>query len=140
MSTLDNAIQIAADAHKGQKDKVGAPYILHSIRIMLKMDTAEEMMAAVLHDVVEDSDITIDYLKQKNFSDEIINAVLALTHQINETYEEFIDRASANPIAKKVKVADLEDNMNILRIKNLTDKDMERLKKYHNAWNKLSGK
>lgn len=134
MSNLEKAIIIAAKAHQGQEDKAGYPYILHPIRMMLCMSSEIEMIIAVLHDVVEDTDWTLSDLQKEGFSAEVLEAVDCLTRRDGESYEKFISRVRANPIARRVKIADLEDNMNIKRISNLTEKDMERLKKYHRVW------
>ncbi len=119
-------------------DKAGTPYILHPLSVMMRMHTIQEMIAAVLHDVVEDSDQwTLQRLKDEGFDQYIIDAVDALTKREEETYEEFIERVSDNAIAVKVKLADLEDNMDITRLHNLTDKDKQRIEQYHKAWMKL---
>ena len=133
-ATVEDAISIAAQAHKGQKDKAGAPYLLHPLRMMLRMNSETAMMAAVLHDVVEDTDWTLGRLHEAGFSDEVIEAVDCLTHRDGESYEEFVERVRTNPIARQVKIADLEDNMNVRRISQLGAKDLERLEKYHQAW------
>src|SRR5258708_14260514 len=134
MATLEDAVAIAAQAHRGQKDKAGDPYLLHPLRMMLRMNSEAEMIAAVLHDVVEDCDWTLEQLRDKGFSEEVLQAVDCLTHRNGEAYEEFIKRAQENPIARQVKIADLEDNMNIERIVEITEKDLERLAKYHRSW------
>ena len=134
MATLGNAIAIAAQAHQNQYDKAGITYILHPLRMMLRMSSETEMMAAILHDVVEDTDWTLDKLRQAGFSEEVVQAVGCLTHRDHETYDEFIARVCTNAIASKVKLADLEDNMDMRRLRILTEKDVERLHKYHRAW------
>src|SRR5687768_12545105 len=134
IATLEDAISIAALAHRGQKDKAGAPYLLHPLRMMLRMGSEAAMMAAVLHDVVEDTDWTLELLREQGFSDEVLEAVECLTHKTGESYEEFIGRVQKNPVAQQVKIADLEDNMNILRIGRINQKDLQRLEKYHRAW------
>ena len=134
MATLGKAIAIAAQAHQDQYDKAGAPYILHPLRMMLRMSSETEMMAAILHDVVEDTDWTLDQLRQAGFSEEVVQAVECLTHRDHETYEEFITRVRTNPIATKVKLADLEDNMDMRRLRTVTERDAQRLHKYHRAW------
>ena len=134
LATVEDAISIAAQAHKGQKDKAGAPYLLHPLRMMMRMTSEAAMMAAVLHDVVEDTDWTFERLREAGFSDEVLEAVDCLTHREGESYQEFVERIRANPIARQVKIADLEDNMNIRRISQLGAKDLERLEKYHRAW------
>jgi len=137
-ATLEDAIAIAAQAHKGQKDKAGAPYLLHPLRMMLRMTSEAAMMAAVLHDVVEDTDWTLEQLRELGFSAEVLEAVDCLTHRDNESYQEFIARVRTNAIARQVKVADLEDNMNVQRIKQLSARDLARLEKYHQAWSLLT--
>ena len=139
MATVEDAISIAAQAHKGQRDKAGAPYLLHPLRMMLRMDSEAAMMAAVLHDVVEDTDWTLERLRGEGLSDEVLEAVDCLTHREGESYQEFVERVRTNPIARQVKIADLEDNMNIRRINQLGAKDLERLEKYHRAWRALTG-
>ena len=134
MATLAKAIAIAAQAHQEQLDKAGAPYILHPLRMMLRMSSETEMTAAILHDVVEDTAWTLDQLRQAGFSAEVVQAVECLTHRDQETYEAFITRVRTNTVASKVKLADLEDNMDMRRLSTLTDKDTQRLHKYHRAW------
>lgn len=137
MSTLEKAISLAVKAHAGQKDKADQPYILHCIRVMLNTDTEEEMIAAVLHDVMEDIGYAPQHLLDEGFPENIVDALICLTHLEDETYEEYILKVSANPIARNVKIADLKDNMNIKRIKNPTEKDYKRLEKYKKALNFL---
>ncbi|MBT4684929.1 MAG: HD domain-containing protein [Candidatus Marinimicrobia bacterium] len=130
MATLERAIEIAVEAHKGQKDKAGNPYILHPLRLMFQMKTDNERMAAVLHDVVEDSDWTLDDLRKENFDNEVIDAVNLLTRDDNDSYEEFVQKAASNPISKAVKIADITDNLDLSRISKMTEKDVDRVKKY----------
>jgi (p)ppGpp synthase/HD superfamily hydrolase len=139
MATVEDAVSIAARAHRGQKDKAGAPYLLHPLRMMLRMDTEAAMMAAVLHDVVEDTEWTLERLREAGFSDEVLEAVDCLTHREGESYQQFVERVRTNPIARQVKIADLEDNMNVRRINQLGPRDLERLEKYHRAWRVLTG-
>lgn len=133
MSTLEHAIEIAARAHAGQKDKAGAPYILHPLRVMLRMESAAERMAAVLQDVVEDCGLTIEKLGAEGFPEEVLRAVDALTRRKEESYEDFIRRAAANPIARRVKIADLEDNLDLSRIAQPMERDFKRIEKYRRA-------
>lgn len=140
MSTLEKAIAIAAEVHEGQTDKSGAIYILHPIRVMMTMTSDDARIAAVLHDVVEDGaeeGWTFERLKALGFSDAVINALDGVTRRSNETYDEFIERLAADPLARQVKLGDLEDNMNVLRLNELTPKNTERLQRYHRSWNKL---
>jgi (p)ppGpp synthase/HD superfamily hydrolase len=138
MSLLEKAIGIAVEAHRGQKDKAGAPYILHPLRMMGRMETAQEKIVAVLHDVVEDTTWTLDRLQREGFPDEILRALDGVTKRAAESYEEFVERSRSNPIAWRVKVADLEDNMDLRRLETLTNKDFARLRKYHRAWKQLN--
>ena len=133
MSLLEKAIAIAVEAHKGQKDKAGDPYILHPLRVMFRMDTKEEMIVAVLHDVLEDTPITPDQLKEMGFSETVLKALDSVTKRAGERYEDFVQRAALHPIGKKIKLADLRDNMDLSRLEKITDQDIERVKKYHNA-------
>jgi len=116
MATLEKAITIALESHAGILDKSSAPYILHPLRVMLQMKTQEEMIVAVLHDVLEDSDYSLAMLSEAGFSENIVEAVDSVTRKPEEPYEEYIQRAGANPLGKKVKYADLMDNLNIARI------------------------
>ena len=139
IAIIEDAVSIAAQAHRGQKDKAGAPYLLHPLRMMLRMDTEAAMMAAVLHDVVEDTDWTLERLREVGFSEEVLEALDCLTHREGESYQQFVERVRTNPIARQVKIADLEDNMNVRRINRLGPRDLERLEKYHRAWRALTG-
>ncbi|HEU0176264.1 MAG TPA: HD domain-containing protein, partial [Blastocatellia bacterium] len=129
---------IAAQAHLGQRDKGGAPYILHPLRMMMRMESEAAMIAAALHDVVEDSAWTLEQLRDEGFSEEVLQAVDCLTRRDGETYDEFVARAGANAIARPVKIADLEDNMNVKRLGEMTPKDLARIEEYHRAWRALT--
>jgi (p)ppGpp synthase/HD superfamily hydrolase len=96
------------------------------------------MTVAILHDVVEDTDWTIEQLRAEGFSEEVLQAVACLTHRENENYDEFLARIESNAIARRVKLADLEDNMDVRRLNALTEKDLQRLQRYHPAWVKLN--
>jgi len=130
MATLERAIEIAARAHAGQVDKAGAPYVLHPIRLMLAVSGPLEQMAAVLHDVVEDTTVTIDELRAENFPEDVIQAIEALTKKPGEGRLAAAERAAANPISRAVKLADVTDNMDLSRIANPSDKDYARLREY----------
>lgn len=130
---LEHAIALAAKAHAGQVDKAGAPYILHPLRMMLRLETLDERMVAVLHDVVEDCGITLEQLRAEGFSDDVVAGVEALTRLEDETYEAFIERAGRSPLGRRVKLADLEDNSDLSRITSPTARDFERLEKYRRA-------
>jgi GTP diphosphokinase / guanosine-3',5'-bis(diphosphate) 3'-diphosphatase len=130
MSTLERAIAIAAEAHAGQRDRAGEPYILHPLKVMLRVAGESERIAAVLHDVVEDSSVTLDALSEKGFAPEVLSAVDALTKRTGESRLDAAKRAAANPIARRVKLADNAENMDMSRIRNPTPKDFERLEEY----------
>lgn len=140
MSTLERAIQIATEAHKGQLDKAGKDYICHPLRVMEMGKTEEEKIVGVLHDVVEDGDWTFEALEAEGFSHEVIAALKCVTKTSeNENYDDFIERVKKNPLAVAVKINDLTDNMDIRRLPYLSDKDVKRLKKYLKAYKKLTG-
>lgn len=140
MSTIERAIQIAAEAHAGQVDKAGAPYVLHPIRVMLRMKTNDERIVAVLHDVVEDSLWTLDLLRAEGFSEGVVRAIDSVTRRDSETYEDFVLRAGLDSIGRRVKLADLEDNCDLGRIAAPTEKDHERIARYRRAIEQLTGK
>ena len=131
---LERAIEIAQEAHKGVKDKGGHDYIHHPIRVMHAMSNDQEKIVAILHDVVEDSDWTFERLKEEGFEDSVIESLRCVTkYSEEEDYQEFIKRAATNKIATKVKMADIEDNLDLSRLGTLTEKDLTRIKKYKKA-------
>lgn len=130
---LDKAIEIAVRAHTGQLDKCGEPYILHPLRVMLSRENKLERICAVLHDVIEDSDVSFNDLRDLGFSEEVIIILDCITKREGEDYEDFINRVLENEIACKIKLADINDNTDLSRIKCCTDKDRERLEKYKKA-------
>lgn len=133
MNFLEKAISIAVNAHSGLTDKGGSPYILHPLRLMLKFSKEDEMIVAVLHDVIEDTEIAITDLINLGFSDRIINALRLLTKNPAETYQQYIEKISTNDLARKIKLEDLKDNMDISRLPEINPKDLERIAKYHRA-------
>lgn len=130
MSTLERAIEISAAAHAGQVDKADQPYILHPLRVMLRVNELHAHMAAVLHDVVEDTPVTLAQLIAEGFPHEVVVAVEALTKLPGETRLEAAARAAENPIARVVKLADNAENMDLSRIAHPTEKDFARLEEY----------
>lgn len=138
MSTLARAIEIAVAAHKGQKDKSGADYILHPLRVMERGKTEIEKICGILHDIVEDTDWTFETLAKESFSDEVI-AVLRCVTKLSEEedYDHFINRIVQNPIAVQVKINDLLDNLDLTRFKQLDEWDLKRCNKYLKAYWKL---
>jgi len=127
---LEQAISIASLAHEGQLDKGGEPYILHPLRVMIKLKDEKQRIVAVLHDVIENTNITDQDLLDYGLGHELVNHVLTLTRRKDENYDEYINRICYNEIAMRVKLADLNDNMDVSRINNLTEKDYQRLAKY----------
>ncbi len=130
MSTLEKAIIIAARAHAGQVDKAGCPYILHPLRVMLHVSLPEERITAVLHDVIEDTDVTYEYLSAEGFPIEILEAIEALTKLDGEERIDATRRAAVNPIARVVKMSDVKDNMDLSRIDKPTEDDYKRQDEY----------
>lgn len=141
MNQLEMAIALAVEAHRGQVDKSGRPYILHPLRVMFRCGSDLERTVAVLHDVVEDTGRTFDDLRAMGFTEEVIAAVDGVTKREGESYEAFVERAAADPVARAVKIADLEDNMDLRRLGSgeLSGKDVERLGRYVRAWRRLRG-
>lgn len=137
-ATLEDAIALAVEAHKGQKDKGDDPYILHPLRVMFTCKSEVERIVAVLHDVVEDTDVSFDDLRRLGFSEEVLTALECVTKREGEAYEQFVERAAGNPIARVVKLADLQDNMDLRRLDAVEPKDIERFQKYVKAWRRLN--
>lgn len=131
------AIKIAFDAHMGQLDKSGVPYILHPIHLAEQMKTEEECIVALLHNTVEDTGITFEEL-EKEFSKTVIDALKLLTHDKSVEYMEYVKKIKDNPIARKVKLADLYHNSDVTRLIEVTGKDINRIEKYKKAINFLS--
>ena len=134
MITLERAIALASQAHEGQVDKAGAPYILHPLRVMLAQRTDAARIVAVFHDVCEDcAGWTFERLPGEGFTPELIEALRSVTKVDGEDYMDFVRRAAANPVGRTVKMADLRDNLDIRRIAKLADKDLERINRYKAA-------
>ena len=144
METVDNvllerALQIATRAHAGQTDKAGAAYVFHPIRVACRCLTTEEKVVALLHDVIEDTDVTPEYLLAEGFPQTIVDSILSVTRKEQESYEEFIKRCQLDKLGRIVKLHDLEDNMDISRLPSLHEKDLLRLNKYIRAYRYLTG-
>lgn len=132
---LSSAIDLAMEIHKEQYDRSNQPYIGHVIRVMNAGQTLQEKIVGALHDVVEDSDLTIDDLRLKGFDNNIVEAVDAITYYDDvETYYEYIERVIKNPIAVKVKLNDLSDNMDLRRLNEIDDESIVRVRKYFKAY------
>ena len=135
---LSKAINLAMQAHAGQVDKAGMPYIGHVMRVMQAGKTIDEKIVGVLHDIVEDTTWTFDALLAEGFPVHIIDALRCVTKlSDDEPYEAFINRVKTNPLAVAVKINDLTDNMDIRRLQTLTDADVQRLRKYLKAYQSL---
>ena len=138
MKLIEKSLSIALRAYAGKTDKAGHEYILHPLRIMAKMKSDEEMSVALLHDVIEDSDITAEQLLAEGIPTEVVDAVVCLTKNEGEDYQDFVARTKKNTLAKKVKTADIEDNIDVLRLAFLDGTAIARIKKYHAAWRFLN--
>lgn len=134
----DLALRIAIKAHEGQKDKSGQDYIMHPIRVSERCKSLKAKIVALLHDTIEDTNVTPDYLHDQGFPEEIVLGILSVTKVEGESYEDFVSRAAKNPLGKEVKQADLEDNMDVRRLKEITDFDIARMRKYLKAWHYLA--
>lgn len=134
---LERAMAIAEKQHAGQVDKAGRPYMEHPLRVMKAMSNDAERIVAILHDVIEDTDLTLDQLAAEGFPGYILEALDSVTRRDGETYEAFITRAAANPIGRRVKYADLQDNADLARIAAPTAADIARTEKYHRAMAQL---
>ena len=135
---LLRATDIAIEAHTGHYDKNGQPYLGHVLRVMSAGHTLREKIAGALHDVIEDSDWTLEDLAEEGFSPEILDAVGALTHDDPETYDAYLVRVAKNPLAVRVKMNDLSDNMDVRRLKELDDTAVSRIRKYLKAYKFLT--
>ena len=132
---LERAIEIAVSAHKGQLDKGGSPYILHPLSVMMALNSEDEKIVGVLHDVVEDNEAwTFEGLEIEGFSISVIEALKSVTKlSENEDYDDFITRCIGNDIGRKVKIADLRHNLDATRIDKIGERDIDRLNKYKRA-------
>ena len=140
MSLLDRALQLAVQAHAGQVDKAGAPYILHPLRVMLRLHSEDERVVAVLHDVLEDSPVTLAELQALGLTALQCEALDRLTRRESQSYEQFIERVSEHALARRVKLADLADNLDRSRLAalgELGDRELERLARYERAQARL---
>ena len=141
MATIEKALQIAARAHEGQVDKHGQPYILHPLRVMSAVEGDDARIVAILHDVIEDTSVTADDLRREDFGEPILEALDRLTHRKGEPYAEYVIRCKGHEIARRVKLADLEDNSRpsraILRPDRI-EPDIERVRRYLLAYKFLT--
>lgn len=127
---LDKAAQICVTKHAGQRDKTGAAYFQHPMRVAMRCRTPEEKMVALLHDTIEDTDVTADYLLEQGFPREIVDGILSVTKRDGESYDDFVARAAQNPLGRVVKLHDLEDNLDVFRLTTVTPEMSTRFSKY----------
>lgn len=135
---LDKAAMICISKHYGQRDKMGKAYFQHPMRVAMRCDTDKEKMVALLHDVIEDCNVTPDYLLNEGFPQDVVAGILSVTKRQGENYDDFVKRAKQNPLGRVVKLHDLEDNMDIFRLDNLDEIMMRRFNKYLKAYRFLA--
>ena len=135
---IDIALAIAKKAHAGQVDKAGVDYIKHPIYVASQVTTEQEKAVALLHDVLEDSDITVADLLAYGLSNEVVTAVQTLTKKKGQSYQDYLEKVKSNNLARVVKLADLKHNSDLSRLKTVSNTDYERVKKYKNAIRYLS--
>ena len=147
MNIIQHAYNVMERAHKGQCDKGGKPYFLHPFRVSQEaknypwssdFDKFIAEVVALLHDVIEDSEITADDLTHEGFKRNIVRRVVCMTRNENESYMDYIKRISKDKICRIVKMCDLKDNMDITRLDKIKEEDIKRLKKYHKAYKYLN--
>lgn len=127
---LDKAAQICVTKHAGQRDKMGCAYFQHPMRVAMRCHADEEKMVALLHDTIEDTDVTAEYLLAEGFPQSVVDGILSVTKREGESYEDFVARAKQNPLGRIVKLHDLEDNLNVLRLDSLSPEMAARFTKY----------
>ncbi|MCI6738400.1 MAG: HD domain-containing protein [Intestinibacter sp.] len=134
---LQFALELAIEKHKNQKDKSGKPYILHPLHVMETVKSDDAKIVAILHDIIEDTDVTEKDLLNAGLSKHIVDAIVMLTRTDDIDYMDYVKKVSSNPLAKEVKLADLQHNMDLRRISTLTEKDLDRTRKYQIAYHYL---
>lgn len=137
MSLIEKALAIALQAYAGKKDQVGQAYILHPLRLMAEVEDETSMAVALLHNVIEDSDITAKDLLAAGLPQSVVGPVESLARCEGESYEAFIERVCLDPVACRVKLVDIADNLNVLRLPTLSEADLHQVEKYHRAWHRL---
>ncbi len=135
---LDKAAQICVNKHAGQRDKMGCAYFQHPMRVAMRCKTDEEKMVALLHDTIEDTDVTAEYLLAEGFLQSVVDGILSVTKRDGESYEDFVARAKQNPLGRVVKLHDLEDNLDVFRLTELDAAMTDRYNKYLRAYRFLS--
>lgn len=136
---LEKAAHLMLEMHKGQTDKAGQPYFLHPMRVALNCETPVQKAVAFLHDILEDTPLTADNLKDLGFSTDVIEAIQSVTRKKDENYEDFIVRCSFNPTGRFVKIRDLEDNLNVTRLQKIDSAAADRINRYLKALRFLKG-
>lgn len=131
---LDLAAKLCVTKHAGQRDKAGAAYFQHPMRVAMKCETDDEKMVALLHDAIEDTDVTAEFLLQEGFPQYIVDGILSVTKREGECYEDFLARAAKNPLGRVVKLHDLEDNLNLFRLEEVSPETVARINKYLSAY------
>lgn len=132
-SDTKKAMRLCFEKHKNQVDKENVPYVFHPFTVAFNMDDEDSTIVALLHDVIEDTDTTLEEIKEMGFSSEVIEALKLLTHDKSVDYFDYINLIKTNPLATKVKLADLEHNSDITRLNEITQKDLDRIEKYKKA-------
>lgn len=131
------ALKLCFEAHKDQVDKSGMPYVFHPFHLAEQMTDEETTVVALLHDVIEDTDYTLEDLAEMGFSENVLRSISLMTHDEGVPYMDYVARIKANPIARAVKLADLRHNSNISRLDKVDTRDLERVEKYKKAINLL---
>lgn len=134
---LQFALELAIEKHKNQTDKSGKPYILHPLHIMETVQSDDAKIVAILHDIIEDTDVTEEDLLKAGLSKHIVDAIVLLTRSHDEDYMEYVKKVALNPLAKEVKLADLQHNMDLRRLSTLKERDLVRNRKYQIAYHYL---
>lgn len=133
------AIRLAFEKHAGQTDKAGLPYVTHPLHLAESMTDEDSTCAALLHDLVEDTDTTFEELEELGFNRRVIEALRYLTHDESVDYYDYVRHIAENPLAVQVKLADLRHNADLTRIPHVTEKDLKRVEKYHKCIKYLEG-
>ncbi|MGM0337289.1 GTP pyrophosphokinase [Enterococcus sp. MJM16] len=133
MGLIDIAKELSKNAHQNQFDKAGQPYYLHPEKVASFVETDMEKAVAYLHDVLEDTETTVEDFRKAGISEEVVEAVVLLTHKKDEPYFDYLKKVKQNDLAREVKLADLKHNSDISRLENPSEKDFERLEKYKRA-------
>lgn len=132
------ALKLSFEAHKEQIDKSGMPYVYHPFHLAEQMQDEYTTVVALLHDIVEDTDYTLSDLSSMGFNDDIVSAIALMTHNVSVPYMDYVARIAKNPIAKAVKLTDLQHNSDLTRFDTVTQKDLDRVEKYKKAIELLS--